>query len=309
MTESEKIKTSVTGVMNYCKSPAHFKWFNVDKRYKDTKAMIEGRLLHLAVFEPEKFSQTVVVDGHTPENVQLLKTKDEIIAFISEREKIEGLQKMKKDELVELCRSFCTANKIQDVLLYEEFKEQMAEKTVINQELMEKLELMRNRVLEHRFCQRYIDKGECEVLLSGEIEGVQIRGRLDHMAYNKDLDQYIIMDLKKCRNSERFAWERTVFEEKYFIQAWLYTELIKQNFGKDSLYVYMPIEGTAPYICEAYAADDGQLDAGEQLARKKLQQLKISFKNNYWPGYTDGNLSNSSLPSYGFDRVAAQVEI
>lgn len=55
---------SASGVKEFRKAPGYWKYWR-DNPGKDTQARLEGRLVHMALSEPERFEeQVVVIDGH-----------------------------------------------------------------------------------------------------------------------------------------------------------------------------------------------------------------------------------------------------
>lgn len=289
---------SVSGVMDFCESPFHFYTWNILKDRPESTAMLEGRALHLAVLEPEKFEDQVYTHVRVPNGYHLVDTVDDLKAYIEKRG--VPVPKGKKEVLVNTfkeLRDEFAITKDELLLMY-------ADKTLLTEKSYENTLKMQKSVRAHEFVKRYIDQeGDKELYLKGEVEGVEIRGRIDWVFYSASMNQYIVNDLKKTTSAKRRDWERTILARKYFIQAWLYMELIRQNFGKDCLYSYVVVEGASPFITEVYAADDGQLDAGEQLTRLKLNQYKKCLDENKWPTYSDGKIQPCSLPKYGFDEI------
>lgn len=307
--DKPKYSISVTGLMDFCITPKHYHSFHIKKEREPSEAMTEGIALHLAVLEPEVFPLRVYTDMVAPEGVAVLRTVSDY------RDWLKGTgEKLKsglaKRELVDLYNQKQLLRKDGTVMREDELEQLYADKIRLTPATMSRVLRMRDSLLEHRFVNKYISNPDAqkEVRVEGVVHGVHVRGRIDWMFYNKDLDRIVIIDVKKCTNASRWQWEKTVYDRRYFIQAYLYSELVKQMFGKDTLYAYAICEGALPFCAEVYAADDGQLDAGEQLSEYQLQRFKECCDSDTWQAYSDGNIQNCSLPKYGYDSIASILE-
>jgi hypothetical protein len=303
-TEKPKYSITVTGLMDFCESPAHYESFHILKEREPSDAMLEGSAFHLAVLEPEKFDEMVYTKMDPPKGCHIVNTVDELKAYITMK---GGKPKGKKSELIELfkkCRD-------EFALLPEEIESKYEGKIKLTDKKYEGMIKGRNKVLSHPTIIKFQDQGlghEKEKKLEGEIEGVHIRGKLDWWFYQQRMDRLIVNDLKRSQSAKSHKWQRTVFDRLYFIQAWVYCELIRQNFQKETLYNYIVSESALPHICEVYAADDAQLDAGERMSRFFLNRFKKCTDANYWPGYSDGTIQPCGMTEFQMQTVLDMTE-
>lgn len=304
--QENKYKISVTGIMDFSNTPFHYYSSRILKNRPTSVAMQDGTALHYAVLEPERFEKEVYVKSFVPEGKILVDTIAELKKYL-DCHKVEYKKSAKKPELMELFLVLRTELRDEVPLTKIEIDLIFAEKVRITEGSMSSVLKMRESALAHPWVKSNIDRGEKEVFVNGIIDGVSIRGRLD-WAFQSQINQSVITDLKKCRSARRWDWEKTVYDMKYFVQAYLYSELYRQTFGRDVLYAYIPVEGAWPYITEVYAADDAQLDAGERVVKMALARFKKCVDTNHWPAYSDGKVQPCSLPEYGFKNIIAQEE-
>lgn len=85
---------------------------------------------------------------------------------------------------------------------------------------------------------QYLD-GEKQVIVTGEIEGVPCKGKLDVLASNRIVDLKCMRDFEpRYKDGERLDFIRAW---GYDIQAFFYTELVRQQFGKDLPYYILAV--------------------------------------------------------------------
>jgi hypothetical protein len=297
------ISVSVTGFMDFCNSPAHYKFNHIDKKIEVTRPMLFGRALHLACLEPEKFAADVYTELKALNGETVLVSMDDYRSFFNATG--EKCPKTKAEAVTK----FLELDPLDKVGFVSELElEKLYEKkTYLTEKEYSDCIQMRDSFFKHKFYDRYRTEGKREESLKCVIDGVEFRGRLDWSVFNPELGYYIVIDIKSCKSAQFHDFQREIWHRKYFIQAYLYSEMIKQKYMTDTLYAFGAIEKTGPFICEFYGADAGMIDAGEQLVKKKIKQFKKCFNDNVWPGYSDGLLNNISLPNYGFDEVARQI--
>lgn len=297
---------AVTGVMDFSITPFHYYNFQILKNRPASNAMLEGRALHLAVLEPEKFESEVYTTTFVPEGKFLYDTIADFKRYLT----LHGKEhpKGKRDDFLKRFLEVRTAVHDESAITKPELDQILAQKTKISEGAYENICSMRDSVLSHPWVKAHIGCGNKEEKLIGEIDGVEIRGRTDWFFQSQRTGQWVIADLKKCRSARRWNWEKTVYENNYFIQAYLYRELFRQNYGEDALYAYIPCEGSAPFITEVYSADDAQIDAGERVVKIALARFKECVDSNKWPAYSDGKVQPCSIPEYGMKNIIALEE-
>jgi len=303
--EDGTLSITVTGLMDFCKTPKHFKWFQIDKKRKESASMTSGTLLHLSVFEPQRFEDEYYSDVTIPEEFTMLKTVKDLQRFLDSRNVVYK-KSASKPELIQIADPLVQSEEF--TYIWDKYIETYADKQHVPTGVYDQVMAMTESVHQHPFFNRYVGSGDVETKMTTMINGVEIRGRLDWHFFNERMNYYIVADLKQAVSAQINAFERKCYHEKYFIQAYLYKKMVEELFSKEALYTYIAVEPSAPYICEVYAADDGHLSAAEELVNAKIEQLKYCVKNNFWPGYSDQVLSNIGLPSYAYDAVEKELE-
>lgn len=172
------------------KSPLHFK--NRDKLRKETEAMRLGTLLHLGVFEPERFKN----------------------AYCIEPEEIDGQPINRR---VRAHRDFLA-----------EFRKQNEGKIFIRPEDMDTLTTMFNALATHKYARQYLTGGKAEVPAFGEYQGVPIKGKCDYIVDIPGLGVTVV-DLKKTQDASPKGFERSIFNYKYYLQAAMYVRLFRAD--------------------------------------------------------------------------------
>lgn len=79
-------------------------------------------------------------------------------------------------------------------------------------------------------------KGDKEVPLTGEIDGLAWRGKLDCLNIENGyfVDLKTVDDIhKKHWNSSTRTWDNFIFDRQYIMQMAVYRELLKQKYGHD----------------------------------------------------------------------------
>lgn len=297
------LSISVTGVMDILKSPMHYKAFHIDKLREPSKSMEEGTALHYAVFEPKKFETEVYVNYECPPDYELLRLVDDFKNYLKDK----GLPVSgKKEELVARVLEHRGNDK---VLTEGEVEALYQDKIRLTETQHQNIIRIRDNALKNKLLAYYRQSGEAKVeqYMKGEIKGVEIRGRLDWMALNKNLNRYIIVDLKKCASAQFRDFQRNMAYMNYHVQAYLYSELVKQNFESESLYAWLACETALPHVCEMYACDEGTLEAGKQITEYAIEVYKECMKTDFWPGYSTGDIQNINLPNWAFDEIANKI--
>lgn len=91
-----------------------------------------------------------------------------------------------------------------------------------------------DRFCEQRLFMNIIDRCEKQVILTGEINGVKVRGELDLFDKNT-LDIYDIKcmsNFEDCWSKKEKAYVPWYYSYNYVLQLAVYQELVRQNFGK-----------------------------------------------------------------------------
>lgn len=304
LSEQEAVPSvSVTGIMSFLESPQHYHCFHVRKERQPTQAMEDGKMLHMLVLERDRFYDTYCTTADFPEGTRLLKTVDDLKAFINSfGAKATGKSKV---DFIAAAQHLIDTKQVKDVIIEEVYNRLHSNgKQFVGREKWDAMHKMRAAVLGHKVAKRYMNIGKMEVKVEGQVHGVHVRGRLDWIADDESLPYIVILDLKKTRSMKFNKFRYEIWDRNYYVQAFLYTKLVEMQYNRPVLYMWVGVEGALPYICETYSADEATLEAGEKAFKWAVVKLRECIVNDNWPGYTDGMVHNINLPSYGFDRVA-----
>lgn len=132
--------------------------------------------------------------------------------------------------------------------------------------------------------------------------GLRCKLRADAMCS----DLGVIYDLKTTRDASRYAFEKSIFDYRYYWQAAWYLDGLKELGLSFSHYCIIAVENEAPYCPKVYRLQDEVID----LARREMAPLKRLYakclKENKWPGYPSG-VEDVGLPGYAINRIEKEI--
>ena len=297
----ERNVISPTGLMTLFKSPKHYYSSTILKETEPTQAMEDGRAIHSAVLEPDKFYEQYFANNKEG----FLVTIDDLKTEIESRN-----EKPVKGNKGDLINQLLTLNP--DAKIWDHYLTQMEEqkKISISPKMWETCERLRDEVMNHKWLGKALTGGMIEQPAWWDHDfGVTISMRMDFFHPEMgSAKRPVIIDLKKVRSAKPRDFERQIFFDGLYIQAAVYVDGIKKITGIEPVFAWACVEATAPYIVETYAADFGMLEAGRAVYNKMILKYLECKNNNYWPGYTDGNVTNISLPPWAFGALDEYAE-
>lgn len=96
----------------------------------------------------------------------------------------------------------------------------------------------------------------------------------------------IILDVKTVDSASESAFQRSVINYYYDVQAYMNMRGIEAVTGKKpQAFVFVCAEKEAPYCCAFYSATDDLLAVGEARFHKLLKVYKECKAQDRWPGY------------------------
>jgi len=234
-------------------APAKYKHFYIDGNpRKETKAMFEGSASHRYVFEQ-----------HTMGDYYFVFDDSYIVAEIG-------------------------GARPRNTSRYQEWKSEQLEKNAgkleIDTDLLATVQGVHQAAQNNSNYAELIRPGyQAEQILYGEIDGVQVKCRLDcHIE-----STHTIIDLKTTTDaSERdFAW--SCLKYRYHVQDAFYSEIYRQNYGVTPRFIFLAAEKTAPYLNELYELSEYDRERGTELYRADLQTYKRCIASGVWHGLTE----------------------
>jgi len=293
---------SPTSLITLFKSPKHFYSYHVLNERKPSKAMEAGRIIHKAVLEPDTFAESYAV----------IDDKEKYICTVEDLKKEITLAGAKpisgnKSDFINQLKEIKPDAKIWDLYISEIEK---SGKEIVTQDQWRSCQRIIEEINKHPWLSKAISGGHKEQPAWFEHEtGVHITMRMDyyHPAMGAQ-KRPVVIDLKKVNNSEPRYFSKQIFDNGLYIQAAVYVDCIKKITGVEPLYAWACVEDSPPYSVEVYAADFGMLEAGRAVYNKMIIKYLECKASNKWPGYSNGNVINVSLPSWAFDRLDAYAE-
>lgn len=106
----------------------------------------------------------------------------------------------------------------------------------------------------------------------------------------------MIVDLKTCTNASFKAFQRSVYDYGYYIQAAMIHEALHNLYNINMMnFIFVAIEKEPPYAVAVYQLDELAIHKGLEDYKKVLFDMRECFHNDRWPSYPDAIIT---LPAY-----------
>jgi hypothetical protein len=248
-------------------SPAHFK-YALNNHREETEALRQGKLIHSAFENPEKFMDSYVVEP----------------IFEGRTQKGELTTSSNCKEVKEKRAEWLSNQKKEVIILSEKDSEMIVG--------------MINAVSKHKLASRLLKQGIREV--SGFVEdpdtGVILQYRPDFIH-----EFGYIIDIKSTRNASVSSFTHDIFSDRglwYLIQACHYAYCAKlMGHAKHNSFTFIAVEKTPPYGLNVISLSEHHLDSGEGWRRKLTKLYADCLKSGVWPGYEEKAI-NPEIPQY-----------
>ena len=159
---------------------------------------------------------------------------------------------------------------------------------------------MKHELSENRHAAALIEQSQHETpfFWTDELTGEECKCRPDILAEIGGVP--IIADLKSCASADTDSFAKDVVKYGYDLQAYMYSEGVKANTGKDYQFVFIAVEKTPPYAVNVMQADKYILMRGEALFREYIGTYHDCKESGNWWSYNGhfGNINILSLPAY-----------
>ena len=177
-------------------------------------------------------------------------------------------------------------------------------KTVVTYEMVSQALEMAQSVYDNELAFSLL-KGEVEkpFFWTDELTGEPCKCRTD--VIKEISDQQIIVDLKSCNDASNDAFIRDALKYGYDVQDAMYTEGVKANTGKDSLFVFIAVEKEPPYAVNIIQADKLFYQSGWSKLRDLMAIYHDCKVTGNWYGYTGKNnvINNTIMPSWAIKEI------
>ena len=115
----------------------------------------------------------------------------------------------------------------------------------------------------------------------------------------------IIVDYKSCESAETDAFMRSALNYGYHLQVAMYSEVVKQNYGKEPIFIFIAQEKVEPYATNILQADQYFHQYGVDTFRELIGVYHSCKESGNWYGL-EGNfnqVNNLSLPEWLLKKV------
>lgn len=298
----DKIKVSPTSISTFLETPAHYYARYHLKLKRETESMLQGRRLHMAVLEPNRFINAYM----PPLTDEMLKSLEiPIYSTVDDYKRALELLNIKptgkKAELIQKLKD--AGHKFLD---YDEACLLVAQgREMLTQTEWDRIAQIKSTLSLHK---------RLAMLMSQSA-----RTELKAWVYLDDLDVVLrcvvdwfsdsghVIDVKACPKADRHSFEKKIFYENLYVQGAIIIDVLEElhrnNLGpKPKSYILAAHENSLPYIWQPYVLNGAALDAGQVMYKKAILGILECYQKNEWPAYSD-KFEDASLPHWGFDVI------
>jgi hypothetical protein len=161
-------------------------------------------------------------------------------------------------------------------------------KRIIECTVYETAVAMATSLMAHPLARSLVTGGVAEQSIfweSAAVDGVLCKCRPDFV---KDLGdgRYLIVDLKSTEDARQEAFEKSAWNQRYYVQAPYYWDGCTAAFGRAPAgFVFIATEKDPPYAVSIYEASVEMLGAGRDEYRRNLRTYKECMDSGVWPAY------------------------
>lgn len=255
---------NATTLNGFCRTPAHVYYEMMHGGKERTPALDLGWLVHLAVLEPIRFRDEIVIPP-----------------AVDKRSRV-GKAMMAEFELENEGKTLVDAES--------HIKIEAMAAAVLNHETA------------NEFFVKNGGTNELSFVWTDEDSGLLCKGRADRIGSIGEWP--IVGDLKTSKDASRREMEKSVYKYGYHIAAAHYLEGLQALYPIPSgnsyrRFVLFVVESVPPYLCAVYEIDESALAEGEVQRRKYLEKYRECVATGIWPGYSSG-IDYVSLPPWAF---------
>jgi hypothetical protein len=150
---------------------------------------------------------------------------------------------------------------------------------------------MSQSVLTHETAAKLLEKGDPEVTVFTDIEGIPAKARLDWYRNG------IILDLKTTTAADPESFSRSCANFGYSLQCAWYLDCCRAIGLEAHSMIFITVESSAPYLVSCYEFDDVSLDYGRDHYRSALNKYRECLALDDWHGFPK-DIQTISLPSW-----------
>lgn len=161
--------------------------------------------------------------------------------------------------------------------IWSDFLEINQHKTIIKPADYQKIADMLAAVKGHEIAADWLQEGNPEVTLIGELEGLPAKARLDYLHNNN----MTIVDIKTVVDGGVKEFAKSIAKYKYHWQAAIYIDLLKQHIDINNTPIewkFIVVEKTEPYLVYTYTLDAIAIEQGRAEYKETIAEY-IKYLN------------------------------
>ena len=181
------------------------------------------------------------------------------------------------------------------IAFWDSFDDKAKGKTFVSLDDLERLTIMKQRVLEHPAASTILNMSgvtEQSYQWKDSQTGEICKSRPD---FHTD-DGTLIVDLKTTSDASELGFQKSVHNFRYHVQAAFYLRSIEEA----QQFVFIAVESKPPYLVAVYNASTDMINAGNRVADKNLATLAQCRKTGKWTGYSE-EITTLDLPRFNND--------
>lgn len=148
-----------------------------------------------------------------------------------------------------------------------------------------------------------------ETPLFGRFRGEEIKGMVDAHGYLPALCELIVCDIKTTDDPSPRAFEKTVIERDYDMQAAWYVELLAQNTDEhieDVYFYWIAVQNKPPYSCVVFDALKF-LETGKRKMELAVDTIAECKRSGKWPHPHPG-INTLRPPMWYIEKIEREME-
>ncbi len=251
-----------------CPKKFAYRYLNDEYEEKPSKAKDFGRLMHMALLEPQRTRERIRVGpANAPRNTNVGKAKW-----------AEFEATLKPDDIVMDAKEADVVVPMINVLMGDRHVREMLAGGV----------------------------AERSGYFTDPTTGLACKFRPDY--FIEQTSSFIIIDYKTGRDVSYDVFQREIHTRGYHVQAAHYLAGAKLLTGKPGIFAWIAQEKEQPCVVGIYVATDPLLEIGEYQRMKGLTTIARCWKEGYWPGYHDGPMNMAPARWAEWQQLEAEEE-
>lgn len=248
---------SASGIKRILQSPMHYK-YDREHPTEATESMLLGTALHMAVLEPDRYADSVIV---IPEDAPARPTSRQWTAAKPSPASLAAMQ------------------------WWTEFETRAAGKLLLKPEQAAKVEGMAGAVRRHPVHDELLRDGtpETSFLWRDARTELPCKARFDYLR-----NDGIALDVKSCVDASPEGFTRAVASFRYHVQhAWYNNAHEHLRDASLQAFIFIAVENTAPYGCACYVLEPNAVLFGVNRCLEAMDLYAEAKRSGFWRGYSE----------------------